>query len=108
MNVDDHAVEWARTGGFQQNLIEVGVQCVRVQADGEGGMSLGVHVYDQNSMTIGGQRTGEIDGRRGLPTTTLLIDDRDDPHDVPPETFCPTPGPGGLSWSLVRESRRDD
>src|SRR5262245_56267823 len=43
-------------------------------------MALRIHVHDQHSALRGREKRRHVDGREGLPTSTLLVDDSDRPH----------------------------
>jgi hypothetical protein len=46
-------------------------------------MTLRVHVHEERLLTESREAGGEVDARRRLPAPTLLIDDGDDPHELP-------------------------
>ena len=83
-DVDDDRVEATGAGGLDQDLVEVRLEVVGLEAEREGGVGLGIHVDDQDAVALLGERAGEVHRRRRLPAAAFLIHDGDDTHDVPP------------------------
>ena len=93
-DVDDDRVEPVGSTGLDQDLVEVGLEVVGLETEGQGRVGLGVHVDDEDAVAVRGECAGEIHGRGRLSTAALLIDDRDHAHNVPPPRRSSTKSSG--------------
>ena len=76
--------------GLGEDLVEVLIDHVWVDAERERRMGLGVEVHDQHPGAVGAEAARQVDRCRGLSAATLLIHDCDDTHgSSPPQSPSP-------------------
>jgi len=82
---------------FGQDLVEILIDLIGVDAQSQRRVGLGIHVDDEDPVTLDGETSGETDRRRRLPATALLVHDSYGAHTL----SFPSP-------SMVRFSRREE
>jgi len=76
--------------GIDENVRDVLVHRVEIDAEADREVGLRVEVKAENAAVQPSERAAEVDGCRGLPDATLLVRDRDDlAHGFPPRTVLP-------------------
>jgi hypothetical protein len=62
----------------QEDVVETRAIGALRDAQTRRGVALGVGIDDQNRQIVGRERSGEVDGGRGLPDSAFLIGNRED------------------------------